>query len=90
MKPGTSHLADRSGRADGGEGVPAYRHRFGLRVVRVNGQHFGVDDHQVHRRLLPGRRRRGADQGNHDTALPDSVLHLHLFRGAQLRVACQP
>ena len=87
---GTGHLADGSGRADGGEGVPAYRHRFGLRVLRVDGQHFRVDDHEVHRRLLTGRRRRGAEQDNDGTDHPDSVLHWHLFRGAQLRVACQP
>ena len=65
---GTGHLADGSGRADGGEGVPAYRHRFGLRVLRVDGQHFRVDDHEVHRRLLTGRRRRGAEQDNDGTA----------------------
>ena len=63
--------------ADGGEGVSANRDRFSLRVLGVDGQHLGVDHDQVHRRLLTGRRRRGAEQANDGTAHPESVLHWH-------------
>ena len=57
----TGHLADGSRRADGGEGVPAYRHRFRLGVRGVDGQHLRVDHHQVDGFHLPGWRRRDAE-----------------------------